>query len=306
VSFTKRLLLTVLLTFGVSVAAAGAATGATTPTAPPTSTAPPAATSAAAGSTSSTPSATAPQGSQTATTAPTGARDDRGLAGLVLLFGAAGIVAVLGFVLLDRRQTLSQYAKLVAAGAQIQATDVSPQAAPQREAAEAARPTPLTILGPNTVVVGVATDFIAQLGDAQVVATWTAEPSTATGPLGAATSRLSLTAGDPGTFTLTATPLAGGAGAPGTRKVTAVPADRARQVLPFIGAGWGSVVVAIVIAAVTGTLGLAGALTGEAVATILGALAGYVIAKGQTETRSSPSSASGGRSASDAGPVSGG
>jgi hypothetical protein len=74
-------------------------------------------------------------------------------------------------------------------------------------------------------------------------------------------------------------------------------------VLPFIGAGWGSVVVAIAIAAVTGALGLAGAITGEAVATILGALAGYVVAKGQTETRSpsQPQSGGGGSSGGGAG-----
>jgi hypothetical protein len=39
--------------------------------------------------------------------------------------------------------------------------------------------------------------------------------------------------------------------------------------------------VAIVIASTTAALGFAGAITGEAVATILGALVGYVVAKSQ-------------------------
>ena len=48
-----------------------------------------------------------------------------------------------------------------------------------------------------------------------------------------------------------------------------------------IGDGWAPVVVAIVIASTTAALGFAGAITGEAVATILGALVGYVVAKSQ-------------------------
>lgn len=48
-----------------------------------------------------------------------------------------------------------------------------------------------------------------------------------------------------------------------------------------IGEGWAPVVVAIVIASTTAALGFAGAITGEAVATILGALVGYVVAKSQ-------------------------
>jgi outer membrane lipoprotein SlyB len=265
---------------GVAVAASSTTTTATTP--------------------SSTTSSTG-TGSTTATTTPTtgsSARDNRGLAGLALLFGMVAIVVVLGFVLLDRRKTLEEYARLSRGGAEVQPTDVPAQAPLEEGVAEAARP--VAIAGPNTVVVGAPADFIAQRDGAQVVATWTADPATITGPLGPATSRVSLTAAQAGSFTLTAT-ADGVASAP--KQVTAVPAPPSRQVLPFIGAGWGSVVVAIAIAAVTGALGLAGAITGEAVATILGALAGYVVAKGQTETRSpsQPQSGGGGSSGGGAG-----
>ena len=46
--------------------------------------------------------------------------------------------------------------------------------------------------------------------------------------------------------------------------------------LPFVGAGWGSIVGAVTIATLAGALGLAKIIGGEAVATILGALAGYL------------------------------
>jgi hypothetical protein len=46
--------------------------------------------------------------------------------------------------------------------------------------------------------------------------------------------------------------------------------------------GWGPIVVAIVIASVTTALDFGGALTGEGTATILGALVGYVVAKGHS------------------------
>jgi hypothetical protein len=50
----------------------------------------------------------------------------------------------------------------------------------------------------------------------------------------------------------------------------------------FIGEGWGPIVVAIVLASVTAALDFGGALTGEGTATILGALVGYVVAKGHS------------------------
>jgi len=61
--------------------------------------------------------------------------------------------------------------------------------------------------------------------------------------------------------------------------------------LAFIGEGWGHVVVAIVLASITAALGLAGALSGEAVATLLGALVGYVVAKAQSSSPAGHSSA---------------
>jgi hypothetical protein len=55
-----------------------------------------------------------------------------------------------------------------------------------------------------------------------------------------------------------------------------------RRLPSFTGEGWGPIVVAIVIASVTAALDFGGALTGEGTATILGALVGYVVAKGHS------------------------
>ncbi len=74
--------------------------------------------------------------------------------------------------------------------------------------------------------------------------------------------------------------------------IKAAEAASVAQQLPYIGAGWGSIVVGLAIASVTGALGLKGTISAEAVATILGALVGYVVAKGQAETSKTEGSSS--------------
>jgi hypothetical protein len=253
---------------------------------------------AKAETTSTVPSTTTATTSSTQTTSTvtpargaTEARDNRWLAGAALGFGLIAAIVVVSFVRLDRKNALDKYTMLVEAGAPVQAGDVSPQGAPAALiAAETAGVPPLTVEGPSTLVVGTPADYIAKQGADQVVARWTAEPPEATGDLGPPTSRLTLTPKQGGAFILTAT--VKGLSTP--KQIVVTTGTQARTLLPFVGAGWGSVVVAIVIAAVTAALGFAGALTGEAVATILGALVGYVVAKGQTETASGSRSGSSG------------
>jgi hypothetical protein len=252
------------------------------------------ATTSSTTSSSSSPAAgsspTGPAGA-TVTTAP--GRDDRPLAGLALVFGLMAAGGVLLFVRDDRAATLKTYEAVVKSGATVQVIQVSAQdgAGVVAGAAEAeVVPGPqVTIDGPDIVVVGTSAEFVAKRDGGQVVATWTADPADATQPLGEPTSKLTLTAKQAGTFSLTAS-VVGATAVP--RQVTAKLADLHGQPLPFVGAGWGSIVVVIVIAAVTGALGLAGPLNGEAVATILGTLAGYAVAKGQAESAPRPSSGS--------------
>jgi hypothetical protein len=280
-----RALVLVGLAMAVAATPAWAATTATTAAATSTT---PTSSSSPAGSLSPTPPA-----STTTTTAP--GRDDRPLAGLALLFGLVAAGGVLLFVRDDRAATLKTYEKLVKSGATVQVIQVSAQdgagvAIPGAAEAEIVPGPQVTIDGPDIVVVGKPAEFVAKNNDGgQVVATWTADPADATEPLGEPTSRLTLTATQSGTFSLTAS-AAGAAAIP--KHVTATVADVRGQPLPFVGAGWGSIVVVIVIAAVTGALGLSGQLNGEAVATILGTLAGYAVAKGQAESASRPATGS--------------
>ena len=204
------------------------------------------------------------------------------------MFGLIGVIAVLIFVRKDRQDTLKTYAELMKAGAAVQSVDVQATGTPPIGAAAVAA-NAVSIEGPATVIVGVPSNFIAKQAGSQVVATWAADPAAAAADLGDPTSRVSLVAKQAGAFTLSAT--VAGAAAPGSTTVTALPAAATRHLLPFVGAGWGSVVVAVVIASVTGALGVVGALTGEGVATILGALVGYVVPKGAAEH--SPTTGSG-------------
>jgi hypothetical protein len=58
--------------------------------------------------------------------------------------------------------------------------------------------------------------------------------------------------------------------------VTAEAPPAAPTVLPFIGGGWGSVIVSILVAVIVAVLGLAGVLDGQAIAGLYGVLVGYL------------------------------
>ena len=225
-------------------------------------------------------------GSTSTTTSTTGSSDDIGLGFAALGFGLVAMVSVLIFVRRDRKQALQVQQQLVASGVPVQPQQVQAGAAggaaPAAVVAPAAPgPNQITIEGPDHLRVGQTVDFIARQQGNQTVVPWTAQPTDILRLPAETTSRASITALKGGQVTL----FAGAAGPDrGVRQLLVSPARSATaQGLLFIGAGWGTVVVAIVIASVTATLGLSGALTGEAVATILGGLVGYVVAKSQSE-----------------------
>jgi hypothetical protein len=115
-----------------------------------------------------------------------------------------------------------------------------------------------------------------------VVATSSPNPADHVQPVRDRSSKLLLTAKQAGKLTLTATggdPVA----TSDPKAITVVEPSRARVGLPFVGVGWGSVVVAILILTVTGALGLAGKLGGQSFTTIIVALVGYVVVKGVTD-----------------------
>jgi hypothetical protein len=94
----------------------------------------------------------------------------------------------------------------------------------------------------------------------------------------------------------------------------AVTASQARversTALPFIGPGWGSIVVSVVIAVVVAALGLASVLDGQAIAGLYGALVGYLFgmrtAAGGGTSGAATNSGAGGAAGDDSHQVAGG
>jgi hypothetical protein len=197
-----------------------------------------------------------------------------------LLFGLISILAVLIFVFFDRARSLSSMLRLAKGGITslpVSTPAVSPGVSEVDE---------LAIVGPGTIVVGVPSSFVARKGDSLQKVAWAASEKKIQGQLPKElVDSIVIAATDAGTFELTAS-TGGDPPAKDSRRIAGVsPGATTLQRLPFIGGGWGSIVVALAIASVTGALGLEGTLSGEAVATIFGALVGYVVAKGQGERR---------------------
>jgi len=253
-------------------------------------------------STSTTGSSTTTSGTTTSSTGTAGGETNptpRGeaLAVLALLFGAAGVLIVVVFLAKDRAGTRATFADAVAAGQYVTgvgeaASGVAAPGALLARMAGVAAEVP-EIEGPGEVVVGTAAAFVAKVGDNEAIATWTVDPPAAAELPAGDTNRLLLVARQPGPFKLTAK-VGGEASEP--KQVNARPASAKASVLPFLGAGWGGVVVGIVIASITAALGFAHALSTDAVATILGALVGYVVAKSQGEPGPGGGSSGGGGS----------
>ena len=69
----------------------------------------------------------------------------------------------------------------------------------------------------------------------------------------------------------------------GKVNLAAIEAPVEKPSLPFVGAGYGTLIIAVVILTIAGVLGLVGILSGEAVATLFGAIAGYIFVKAQQQ-----------------------
>jgi hypothetical protein len=153
---------------------------------------------------------------------------------------------------------------------------------------DAAVPTdnaPPTIFGPAAVAVGVPAIFTVDLDGV----TLAAEPASAAviEAQAGTTRKFVVTSSSIGAFRLIGT---AAVRQQGELLVAAMaPPPSGSVIVPIIGSGWGSVIVAIVVAAVTAALGAVGVLGGQAIATILGALVGYVVARGGVSASSETS-----------------
>jgi hypothetical protein len=163
--------------------------------------------------------------------------------------------------------------------------------------------TTLQIEGPGAVEVGKSAQYKASpaLPDGQEL-NWSVAPVDAgavtTGPDQTAT----LTPVAAGKLELTAVVNTAGA-RPATLSIVAFDPSPAAVDVPFVGRGYGAVIIAIIAIAAVLALGLSGVLSGEALAVFFGALIGYLFTNRvqDADSRPNPPPATGGGAAGGGG-----
>lgn len=231
---------------------------------------------------------------------PSDSKGDRWLAVAVLTFALLVIVAVLAYLYgADREYTTLAKLSVRRLGIVPPARDIPPLArqADRVDAVDAGAPPPVSIAGPSVLMIGAAQAYTASTQAGPVAADWTVTPEGLTiAPTHGET--VQLTATKLGTYVLSATVT--GQATPGRITVVALEAakDSTGGAVPFIGAGYGTVLLAVVLVALATVLGLVGVLDGTALGTLLGAIVGYVFVRGAS---GGGSPASGGTSAQTGG-----
>ncbi len=136
------------------------------------------------------------------------------------------------------------------------------------------------IEGPGVVVCGQAAQFKAVSGGAEQTVDWAVEHTdVGTGQVGvepASGPRVQVNVVEAGSYKLIAKQGAEVRDEVVFNAVAPESADEKSAGLPFVGEGYGSVLIAVVILSIAGALGFAGVLDSSAIATLLGAIAGYI------------------------------
>lgn len=214
---------------------------------------------------------------------------------LLFVFG----MFVVGLVLLFVNQSQSRYLRaaieIARLGGRSKPTSISALAGPEGLTLGEGGEPALEISGSSQLIVGTAATFSASLdGQPATAAAWSVEPSgsaTLSSREGASVQVLATVAGQ---VTIRATVESRVA----SLTVEAIAPAIGATDLPFLGGGWGAIIVSVVLIAVIAALGLSRILGGEATASLLGTLAGYLFGiRGQ---------AGGGGRAADTTPASGG
>ena len=193
---------------------------------------------------------------------------------LLFLFGAFVVLAVVVYLIVTDRAFYQAVGAARGRGQPVTVSEVSATAGPAAQSlGQGGTPPDLTVSGPASVTVGTPVGYAAKLGDAAAdAATWTAEPADAAaiGPsTGGAVRVVAIKAGP---IKLTA---ANGLQR-ATLSITAEAPPSRGIALPFVGGGWGTIVVSTVIVVVAAALGVGGVLGGQAIAGLYGALVGYL------------------------------
>lgn len=161
-------------------------------------------------------------------------------------------------------------------------------------------PPEIEIDGPAMIAVGEAAQFKAVSGESAQAVDWTIErtdggtESATLDPASGAETKL--TAPAAGDYKLIASQN-GQKRAEATIRalVPQAEADSGQTVgIPFVGEGYGTLVVAVVVVSVAGALGFVGVLDGSALATLFGAIAGYIFVKASGGSSDGSSSSSAG------------
>jgi len=208
-----------------------------------------------------------------------------------LVFGFLAIVAVLAFLYFDRRRSFA----LVRTAAR-KNRQVKPEEEHALQTAMALRGgAGIEIVGTTDIEVGAPTTYKTKSGDD---VSWSVtgqlafhDPAAA----GTASSSVRIVGQAAGSGVLSATAQIAGRTESASHDITVTSDPRqdttAGLAVPFLGMGYGSVIISLAVASVTAALGIAGVLNGQAVATILGSLVTYSVVKGATSTTSTTPSA---------------
>jgi|GEM_PF-5471236 hypothetical protein len=139
-----------------------------------------------------------------------------------------------------------------------------------------APPERLEIDGPGFVAVGVPADFTVRRANGELAnnAQWSVTPDDAASLSVNTGSKVTVVPLKIGSFKLSASITAPNGG--GSVLVTAIAPQATTEELPFIGQGYGSLVIAVLVVFAVIVLALTGILAGDAVATLFGGLLGYI------------------------------
>ena len=196
--------------------------------------------------------------------------DKESLAKIVLLFGAfvvTGLIVYLAWA----QDTFSKLARLAfERTGRFPTADWGPPVVGGVRLDET-----IEIRGPTMIAVGQEGEFSAYKGSAPFSVAWTVDPQDFATPQPAEGERVKIGPKKEGAFKLIAE---GAGGLKTAATLTAVEIGQGSS-LPFVGRGYGTIVLTTVLLSIAGALALVGSFN-AAVATLFGAVAGYIFSRG--------------------------
>lgn len=194
--------------------------------------------------------------------------------GILALFGIAVLSIVVAFILGSGSRYFTSVERLARRGVATAPQLVTATSQPGEAALDGPAEPQLAVTGPDKATLGVATAYRAMLGDAPANdAQWTVEPPDAATLDPSTGSQVTVTAKKAGSFELKAS---SGSTSIAITVAAEAAADAGRTLLPFIGGGWGAIIVSIIVAVILAILGLIGVVGSEAIAALFGTLLGYL------------------------------